>query len=182
MISLAPEVRVDAKKISAAFEFAKRAHAGQSRFSGAPFLEHPKAVAELCLVVKEDTNLICAALLHDVLEDTNTPPSVIEYEFGEDVVNLVLAVTKNNALPKSVQDVALHANVVRASKKDSRVLILKLMDVLHNLETCSVLPEHRCKGVVHMAEHFYYPLIGEVELNGLEERFEKALFAAREYV
>ncbi|MFH1650284.1 MAG: HD domain-containing protein [Candidatus Woesearchaeota archaeon] len=162
-------------KIDRAYKLAESLHKGQKRDSGEPFIEHPVAVAELCSKILPDTELVCAALLHDVIEDCDFPISEIESEFGMVVARFVGAMSKNPTLPHALQDTEGHARIVRLAREDRRILILKLMDLLHNLETLDGLEEWRRKRYALHASVLYYPLLSYVELHGYEKRFEKAL-------
>ena len=84
----------DIAKIEEAFEFAKKVHDGQFRVSGEPYIIHPVEVLKILLGLKADTHTLIAALLHDVIEDTDTTPEQVKEMFGEDVLSLVQGVTK----------------------------------------------------------------------------------------
>ena len=84
----------DKEKIKRAFLFARKLHEGQFRVSEEPYIIHPVEVAKILIGLKTDTNTVCAAFLHDILEDTETSSETIKEEFGEDVLNLVQGVTK----------------------------------------------------------------------------------------
>ncbi|GGS87170.1 HD domain-containing protein [Nonomuraea spiralis] len=120
-------------RIRRAHEFAARRHAGQVRKSGDPYITHPVAVAEIALDAGLDCDVVCAALLHDVIEDTGCEAGLIRAEFGDEVTALVEGMTALERGPEqAVLDVA-----------DDRVLALKVFDRLHNMRTLQPLDQAR---------------------------------------
>lgn len=129
-----PELDYD--RIEKAYILAKEAHQDQFRKSGEGYIIHPIEVSEILVDLKMDTDTIVAGLLHDVVEDTLITISDIQYEFGEDVANLVAGVTKLRNLPRSQgKEIENVRKMVVAMARDIRVVIIKLADRLHNMRT-----------------------------------------------
>ena len=133
----------DLRRLNLAFEKAERAHEGQLRKSGDPYITHPVAVAEILIDLGLDSATICAALLHDTVEDTEYSLTQLRLDFGDEIADLVDGVTK---LDRLTYGPTAEAETVRkmivAMSKDLRVLIIKLADRLHNARTWEfVAPE-----------------------------------------
>ena len=130
----------DLMKLARAYTFAAEKHTGQFRKGEArePYINHPCDVAyNVARICPDDVNLICAAVLHDTVEDTDTEYDDILEMFGEDVANLVAEVTDNKALPKAERK---QAQVDAAPHKSDRAKILKLCDKASNLGAMAVSP------------------------------------------
>lgn len=151
----------DFKLIGEAYEYAQRAHDGQKRISGEDYISHPLAVANILTGIEMDTASICAALLHDVLEDTVLTYDQIKMRFGEEIALLVDGVTKLSRLEfKSKQD-AQAENLRRmfvAMAKDIRVILIKLADRLHNMRTLNYQPEPKQKEIAEETMEIFAPL------------------------
>ncbi|GBR74959.1 (p)ppGpp synthase/hydrolase, partial [Candidatus Termititenax aidoneus] len=138
----------DQNKIRQAYQFAEKAHGGQKRLSGEPYLAHPVEAALILAGLKQDADTLCAALLHDVMEDTDTPEEKIREFFGAEVLFLVKGVTKLTELKIAKSRAALkeemHAentrNMLLAMAQDIRIVFIKLADRLHNMRTLEYLP------------------------------------------
>lgn len=125
-------------KIKKAYEYAKIKHTGQYRESGEEYITHPLAVAIILARLNADTDTICAGLLHDVIEDTNTTQEDIAAEFGQSVATLVMGVTNLTKLSisdKNRLDIANLRKLMLGMARDVRILIIKLADRLHNMMT-----------------------------------------------
>lgn len=134
----ASEKPYDLEKISQAYKVAEKAHEGQKRTSGDPYITHPLAVAAILLDYCMDTDTICAALLHDTVEDTDVTLDDLRKKFGEDVALMVDGVTKIGLVPlvsKEEQQAENIRKILMAMSKDIRVIIIKLADRLHNMRT-----------------------------------------------
>ena len=121
-----------------AYEFSAKAHEGQRRRSGEPYLQHPIAVAGVLTSLKTDVTAIVAALLHDTLEDTMATPEELESEFGKDVVHLVDGVTKIGKITFKSHEEKQAENfrkMLLSMADDIRVVLIKLADRLHNMRT-----------------------------------------------
>lgn len=130
--------------ISKAYEFAKSAHQGQKRASGDDFFIHPVEVAKTLVEMNADSASICAALLHDVLEDTKIKEDTLKTEFGDEINELVKGVTKTESIHFSSKEDYNAENIrkiILATAKDVRVILIKLADRLHNMRTLKYIPE-----------------------------------------
>lgn len=128
----------DLTLVKNAYKLASCAHSHQFRDSGEPFITHPLAVAAILADWKADKNTICAAIMHDVVEDTNVTLEEIKEQFGENVANLVDGVTKLTAMNFSNKLDNKNANmrkIITSFRKDVRIILIKLADRLHNMRT-----------------------------------------------
>ena len=151
--------------IKAAYEFASRAHQGQMRKSGEPYLEHPLRVAMTLAELRLDADTVAAALLHDVPEDCGITLDEIEADFGPQVSKLVDGVTKLNKLTQTEAGEAksgLQAENLRkmllATAEDLRVVLIKLADRLHNARTLGALPVKKRRAIAQETLEIYAPL------------------------
>lgn len=141
--------------------FANERHSGQTRKSGAPYIVHPLTVAHILLEAKADANTICAALLHDVLEDTNTPKEEIACKFNEDIAHLVEGVTniKNSAHSSIEEERAGYLRKLTTSIfEDVRIIIIKLIDRLHNMQTLDYQSVENQQKVAKETLEVYVPI------------------------
>lgn len=133
----------DVALIEKAYAFAKNAHEGQNRYSGEPYFIHVASVGKNLATINVDAATVAAGLLHDTIEDVGIKPEIIEQEFGKDVMELVQGVTKMSKL--KYHGVERHVESLRkffiAMSKDIRVLLIKLADRLHNIQTLEHVPE-----------------------------------------
>ena len=156
---------LDQKRIKAAYDLAECTHAGQSRLSGNPYIEHPVAVSLLILEAGGDEDMICAALLHDCIEDAENPIQVagdISNQFGSHIYFLVEALSKNK---KIIESQIRHSDFIEqldmAFKTDVGVFFIKLADLLHNLESIELLkPEKKAKWLRELQED-YLPVLSD---------------------
>ena len=159
--------------IESAYYLAKEAHGKQFRNSGLPYILHPLAVS--LIVVKEmrqrDAAVICAALLHDVVEDTEYTIEDIRERFGDDVAFLVGAVTKPNK--KQVDN---FQHILGSVKGDIRVLVLKLSDRLHNMRTLEGLRPQKQWKIASETQFFFAPLAGRLGLYKIKSELENLAF------
>ena len=165
----------DLPRIEAAYELAKKAHEGQVRSSGDPYISHPIAVAVILVGLGMDSDTIIGALLHDVVEDTSVTLEDIEKQFGADVAELVDGVTKLANIPYSSRAEQQAENVRKmllAMAKDVRVVIIKLADRLHNMRTLDFrIPEkQRVKSLETM--EIYAPLAHRLGIRSVKEELE----------
>lgn len=131
-----------------AYNYAKELHTGQMRQSGEPYISHPINVAYILAEMHADKDTICAGLLHDTLEDTNTTKEDIAYYFNQDVANLVDGVTKiskMNFSSKQAQNYANTRKIITGITEDVRIIIIKLADRLHNMRTLEYKSEFKQK-------------------------------------
>ena len=131
-----------------AYEFARALHDGQVRQSGEPYISHPLNVAYILAEMHADRDTLCAGLLHDTLEDTETTKEEIAHEFNKDVANLVDGVTKMSKMnfsSKENQNVANTRKIITGITEDVRIIIIKLADRLHNMRTLEFKSEFKQK-------------------------------------
>jgi GTP pyrophosphokinase len=150
-------------------------HRDQMRASGEPYFIHPLQVAEILVDLKMDYPCIVAALLHDVLEDTETSRKELCSRFGKDVENLVNGVTKIDVLKaknKSIQEAETIRKMLFAMIKDIRVILIKLADKLHNMRTLEFLPEERRRIFAQECLDIYAPLASRFGMGGIKDELE----------
>ncbi len=165
--------------IERAYRFAEEAHAGQMRKSGEPYMTHPLAVAAKLADWGLDAPTITAALLHDVAEDTPYTRKDIAKHFSEEVAFLVDAVTKLKRIRYT--DAAEHhaenlRKMVLAFAEDIRVVLIKLVDRLHDMETISVLPLEAQKRIAHETIEIYAPLANRLGIGEAKGQLEDLAF------
>lgn len=164
----------DRMRIREAFEFAREAHAGQKRKSGAPYIIHPVAVAR---IVAEELQLgpnpVIAAFLHDVAEDTSFTLDDIKARFGPDVAYLVRVVTKQKKMQyETSKQVENFKQILDSLHYDIRAILIKLADRLHNMRTLdSMRPEKQMK-IAGETDYFYAPLANRLGLYGIRRELE----------
>ena len=155
--------------IRRAHEVAERAHGDQNRLSGEPFIQHPLSVALLLADLHLDAEAIAAGLLHDSVEDTRLSLSAIRKSFGADVAELVDGLTKLESVSVGSLDDHQAQNlrkVFLAMARDIRVVIIKLADRLHNVQTAWVYPPEKRSQYARETLEIYAPLAGRL---GIEE-------------
>ncbi len=136
----------DMEKITKAYNLAEKSHGDQRRVSGIPYILHPTSVACIVAELGMDTDSICGALLHDVVEDTPVMLDEITKQFGSDVAKLIDGVTKISKIPYSTREQQQAENIRKmliAMADDIRVIIIKLADRLHNMRTMDCMPEQK---------------------------------------
>ncbi len=166
----------DIAKIKAAYKLAEKAHEGVLRTSGDPYISHPVAVAYILLEkFSMDTDTLCAALLHDVVEDTDIGLDAIEKQFGEDVARLVDGVTKIGRVPLNTKEEQQAENIRKiliAMSKDIRVIIIKLADRLHNMRTLEARPPEKQRKTSLETMNFYAPIAHRLGISDVKEEME----------
>ena len=165
--------------VTKAFNFAQKAHEGQFRQSGDPYFSHVFETARILAEIKMGPNVIASGLLHDVLEDTDTDPEEIRREFGDDVLFLIQGVTKLGKL--KYRGLKRHTESLRkffiATSKDVRVLIIRLADRLHNMETLEYLPrEKQIRKSTEVLEIFA-PLAYRLGMRFIHKKLEDTAFS-----
>jgi GTP pyrophosphokinase len=171
----------DLELINRAFEVAKKAHEGQVRHSGDPYITHPVAVAEILADIGLDSAVLSAALLHDTVEDTSFSLDAIKKEFGPEVAALVDGVTKLDRLTygPNAESETLRKMVI-AMSKDIRVLVIKLADRLHNARTWKyVAPEKAAKKARETLD-IYAPLANRLGISKIKWELEDLSFKTLE--
>ena len=169
--------KYDIEKIKSAGEYAESLHEGQFRVSGDPYISHPVAVAEIVVDLGLDTNSICAALLHDTVEDCSDKTDLRELEkrFGEEVALLVDGLTKMPVLNIEDKEEAHIENIRKmllAMSKDVRVIFIKLCDRLHNMRTLAVKPDPKRRATALETMYVYAPLAHRLGMRKLKHELE----------
>ena len=163
------------EKIVDALEFAQSAHNGQLRKSGEPYIIHPMSVAKILVDMGMDTDTVVAALLHDVVEDTEVTLSQVEHKFGSDVAALVDGVTKLGLLPLSTKEEQQAENVRKmllAMSQDIRVVIIKLADRLHNMRTIDYVGEQKQRDKSLETMEVFAPIAHRLGIRAVKEELE----------
>lgn len=171
----ASEKPYDLEKITQAYKVAEKAHEGQLRTSGDPYITHPLAVASILLDYCMDTDTICAALLHDTVEDTYVTLDELRKKFGEDVALMVDGVTKIGLVPlvsKEEQQAENIRKILMAMSKDIRVIIIKLADRLHNMRTLAARPPEKQRKTSLETMNFYAPIAHRLGMSDVKEEME----------
>jgi GTP diphosphokinase / guanosine-3',5'-bis(diphosphate) 3'-diphosphatase len=170
--------RADTAVLERAFEVAARAHAGQKRKSGDPYITHPVAVAAILAELGMTPPTLAAALLHDTVEDTDYTLDQLRKDFGDEVTMLVDGVTK---LDKVTYGDAAQAETVRkmvvAMSRDIRVLVIKLADRLHNARTWRYVPQASAERKARETLEIYAPLAHRLGMNTIKWELEDLSFA-----
>lgn len=173
------EKQYDLSKIISSYEFAAKAHANQFRSSGEPYITHPLAVAYILLEFGMDTDTVCAALLHDVVEDTDVTLDEIKKLFGQDVAMLVDGVTKLGKIPlftKEEQQAENVRKILLAMSQDIRVIIIKLCDRLHNMRTLCYRPAAKQRNTALETMNIYAPIAHRLGMKTLKDEIEDLAF------
>jgi len=162
-------------RILEAYRVAEAAHKGQKRHSGEPYIIHPISVAMILVELGMDTESIVAALLHDVVEDTDIDITQIEKRFGKDVALLVGGVTKLGKIPYASKEEEQAENLRKmllAMAQDIRVIIIKLADRLHNARTFQYLPDAKRREKALETMDLYAPLADRLGIRRIKEELE----------
>jgi GTP diphosphokinase / guanosine-3',5'-bis(diphosphate) 3'-diphosphatase len=170
---------VDKELIRRAFDFAELHHRGQSRRSGEEFVNHPWAVAQICAELHLDEQTIAAALLHDVVEDTDVEPDELRAEFGTEITSLVEGVTKltrTTFQSREQSEAENYRKMIVAMAQDVRVILIKLADRLHNLRTIEYLGKQKQVQKAKEALEVYAPLAHRLGIHHLKWELEDLSF------
>jgi GTP pyrophosphokinase len=171
---------IDRAAIERAFDFACERHADQLRYSGDEFITHPVGVAQVCAGMRLDTETLCAALLHDTVEDTSASLGEIRSEFGEEIAQLVDGVTKLTGITFESRDERQAENyrkMMVAMATDVRVILIKLADRLHNMRTLGALPKQKQTAKSHETLEIYAPLAHRLGIHAIKWELEDLSFA-----
>lgn len=170
----------DTALLQGAFNFAAEQHSTQLRQSGEPFLSHPIEVAHILADMKLDVTTLCAALLHDVVEDTKIPLERIQSEFGADVARLVEGATKISRLDFLNAEAQQAENVRKmllAMVDDVRVVLIKLADRLHNMRTLRFLPPEKQQRIARETMDIYAPIAHRLGMGRIRGELEDLAFS-----
>jgi GTP pyrophosphokinase len=165
----------DLSLVRKAYDFSAKAHEGQTRRSGEPYVQHPVAVAGVLTLLKTDVAAVVAGLLHDTLEDTVATPAELEREFGKEVVHLVDGVTKIGKITFRSYEEKQAENfrkMVLSMADDIRVVIIKLADRLHNMRTLEHLSEAKRQEIAQETLEIYAPLANRIGIGWVKNELE----------
>ena len=169
----------NSKLIRKAYDFAKKMHGDQLRKSGEPYLIHPLNVAYILANLEMDDETVCAALLHDVVEDTSVTNDDLVYEFGSSIADMVAGVTKLSKIQYTTleeEQVENYRKMFLAMGKDIRVILIKLADRLHNMRTLKYLPRERQIANAKETMDLYAPLANRLGIYSLKWELEDLSF------
>ena len=169
----------DTNMIRRAFEYSVKAHEGQTRQTGEPYVQHPLAVAGILTFLKLDVPAIVAGLLHDTLEDTVATQAELEEQFGVDVARLVDGVTKIGKIPFETYEEKQAENfrkMVLSMADDIRVVFIKLADRLHNMQTLEGLSDEKRKKISQETMEIYAPLANRLGMSWIKQELEDLCF------
>ena len=168
----------DVSSIHKAYEIAERMHEGQTRKSGDPYITHPLAVATILAELGMTAPTLCAALLHDTVEDTDYTLDQLRADFGDEVRQLVDGVTKLDKVKygDSAQSETIRKMVV-AMSRDIRVLVIKLADRLHNMRTLRYLRQDKQERIARETIEIFAPLAHRLGMNTIKWELEDLAFA-----
>jgi GTP pyrophosphokinase len=173
-------VDIDRVAVTRAFDFACDRHADQLRRSGDEFITHPVGVAQICAGMRLDTETLCAALLHDTVEDTSASLEDVRVEFGEEIAQLVDGVTKLTGMTFESRDERQAENyrkMMVAMATDVRVILIKLADRLHNMRTLGALPKQKQTAKSRETLEIYAPLAHRLGIHAIKWELEDLAFA-----
>ena len=168
----------DKKLIKKAYDFAAKAHKDHERYSGKPYITHLVAVAAMLADIGMGTRTIAAGLLHDTVEDTDVTPEDIQKQFGEEILFLVEGVTKLGSVRYYGSD--RHNESLRklfvATSQDIRVLIIKLIDRLHNMQTLEYVPKEKQTRIARETLEIYVPVAHRLGMGRIRKELEDLAF------
>ena len=168
------------QKVSRAYKYAAYSHAGQTRRTGHAYITHPTAVAKTLAGMRMDSETISAALLHDVIEDSEANKLVLSKKFGNSVAGLVDGVSKLTKISKS-RDEAQAENFQKmalAMAKDIRVILVKMADRLHNMRTIGVMSSDQRRRIARETLEFYAPIADRLGMYSMRIELEELGFKA----
>ncbi|MEK7792646.1 MAG: bifunctional (p)ppGpp synthetase/guanosine-3',5'-bis(diphosphate) 3'-pyrophosphohydrolase, partial [Pseudomonadota bacterium] len=169
----------DVVQLKNAYLFGQGAHSGQFRKSGEPYISHPLAVASILSKLRLDTPTLTAALLHDVVEDTHISKAEISERFGESVADLVDGVSKLDKIEFQTQAEAQAENfrkMLLAMARDVRVILIKLADRLHNMQTLEAMRPQKQRSIARETLEIYAPIAHRLGLNNIYQELQELGF------
>ncbi|HLB21899.1 MAG TPA: bifunctional (p)ppGpp synthetase/guanosine-3',5'-bis(diphosphate) 3'-pyrophosphohydrolase [Solirubrobacteraceae bacterium] len=173
-------VEIDRTRVQDAFVFACEHHAAQRRKSGEDFIVHPVGVARICAGMRLDTETLCAALLHDTVEDTSASIAEVRERFGEEIAQIVDGVTKLTGISFQSHDEAQAENyrkMMVAMATDVRVILIKLADRLHNMRTIEAMSKQKQMEKARETLEIYAPLAHRLGIHAIKWELEDLAFA-----
>ncbi|HEV2945431.1 MAG TPA: HD domain-containing protein, partial [Solirubrobacteraceae bacterium] len=173
-------VEIDRARVRDAFVFACEHHAAQRRKSGEDFIVHPVGVARICANMRLDTETLCAALLHDTVEDTSASLDEVRERFGDEIATVVDGVTKLTGITFQSRDEAQANNyrkMMVAMATDVRVILIKLADRLHNMRTIDAMSKQKQMEKARETLDIYAPLAHRLGIHAIKWELEDLAFA-----
>jgi GTP diphosphokinase / guanosine-3',5'-bis(diphosphate) 3'-diphosphatase len=173
-------LEIDRDRVRDAFVFACEHHADQRRKSGEDFIVHPVGVAHICASMRLDTETLCAALLHDTVEDTSASIEEVRARFGDEIAAIVDGVTKLTGITFQSRDEAQANNyrkMMVAMATDVRVILIKLADRLHNMRTIEAMPKQKQMEKARETIEIYAPLAHRLGIHAIKWELEDLAFA-----
>jgi GTP pyrophosphokinase len=171
--------RLDVELLARAYRFSERAHAGQTRRNGDPYVTHCVEVAKILADLQIDSVTVASGLIHDVVEDTAVTVEEVEREFGREIAQIVDGLTKIGHLPlTSTQErqVENYRKLLLSIAKDARVILIKLADRLHNMRTLEFMPEEKRLRISQETRDLYAPLAHRFGLAAMKAELEDLAF------
>lgn len=169
------------QQVRRSYFYAEQAHDGQKRKSGEPYVTHPLAAANILAELRLDHQSLMAAMLHDVIEDTDITYSGIETQFGKPVADIVDGVSKLTHLEFETKAEAQASNfqkMVLAMTEDIRVILVKLADRLHNMRTLGAMPGHKQRRIARETLDIYAPIAARLGMRDVQVELEDLAFQA----
>ena len=169
----------DVEHVRVAIEFSRAAHQGQMRHSGDPYISHPIAVARILTPLHIDAQAIIAALLHDVVEDTEVTTEQVAEKFGKPVAELVDGLSKLDKIQFETREDAQAENfrkMLLAMARDVRVILIKLADRLHNMRTLDSMARDKRERIARETMEIYAPIANRLGLNDLHHELQDLSF------
>lgn len=169
----------DVEYVREAIEFSHAAHQGQTRQSGDPYISHPIAVARILTTLRLDAQAIIAALLHDVVEDTEVTTERVAGKFGKPVAELVDGLSKLDRIQFETREDAQAENfrkMLLAMARDVRVILIKLADRLHNMRTLEAMSHDKCERIARETMEIYAPIANRLGLNDIYRELQDLSF------
>src|SRR5213083_1014459 len=176
--------RLDLELLGRAYQVSAQAHRGQKRQSGDDFVSHSVAVATILAEQQMDSTTIAAALLHDVVEDSDVTLEMLRRDFGPEVAELVDGLTKLSTLTfrsTAEEQAENYRKLLLSVARDARVIIIKLADRLHNMRTLEPLPPDKRKRIALETREIYAPLAHRFGMAGVKAELEDLAFKFLEH-
>jgi guanosine-3',5'-bis(diphosphate) 3'-pyrophosphohydrolase len=167
------------KQVYNAYQFAAKAHSGQQRHSGDPYISHPIAVAKILAQMRMDVQTLIVAILHDVIEDTSIEKNVLTTTFGSEIAELVDGMSKLTQIQFQSRAEAQAENfrkMLLAMAKDIRIIIIKLADRLHNMRTLSAVPAEKRQRIAKETLDIYAPIAQRLGMHMMRVELEDLCF------
>jgi guanosine-3',5'-bis(diphosphate) 3'-pyrophosphohydrolase len=171
--------RLDTELLARAYRFSEKAHAGQTRRNGDPYVTHCVQVAKILADLQLDTVTVASGLIHDVVEDTAFSVEDVEREFGREIAQIVDGLTKIGHLPMASREerqVESYRKLLLSVAKDARVILVKLADRLHNMRTLEWMPEEKRARIALETRDLYAAMAHRFGLNAMKAELEDLAF------